>query len=319
MSAGSGRGAGGALLEGVLRHLGDADLTCTVVFAAKPAAGGGGGSGEVELSYMDVDTGSVDGIVSGCRDFVEHRRGWPETRLDLDADNEIPRQEYHVVAEGEVPSIGLHTARARRQIEILDPEFAARLKSVQMRLQTRRGAAVFFRRFTKGKVLTQGKKIGRLTNGRLSVSRDTLIELPGDYDCCLYGGTLAVFHRPHFEDIFGYHEHHLLQHADVFGHLERADVNIDRFAELMEQTRGDKRKLRKFGPIRDKGIYRWDFAKIARFLKRRKITTVRTVAATRTVEFDNAQAMLDFYNDAHLDSRATGRKYRAQSKSREEG
>ena len=318
MNAGRARGAPSALLEDVLRPLGAPGLECTVVFAARPeATSGGGGEGEVELSYMDVDRDSVDSIVSSCRDFVEHRKGWSEERLELDIDNEIPREEYHVVAEGEVQSIALHTAKTRRQIEVLDPEFAARLKSVQMRLQTRSGTVVFFRRFTKGKVLTQGKNIALLTNGTLRVSRDTLIELPGDYDCCLYGGTLAVFHRPHFEDIFGYHEHHLSLHAEVFDHLERANVSIDRFDELMEQTRSDKRKLRKFGPIKDKGMYKWDFAKIDKFLKKRNITTVRAVRATRTVEFDNAQALLDFYNDAHLDSRATGRKYRAQSKSRE--
>ena len=312
MSSGSARGA---LLGGVLRHLDAPGLACTVVFAARPAGGDGGDP--VELSYMDVDRDSVDGIVSACRDFVEHRAGWAETRLDLDTDNEIPREEYHVAARADVPSIGAHTAMARRQIENLDPGFVAMLQSLQVRLQTRARTVVFFRRFTKGKVLTQGKKIWRLTEGRLRVSRDTLIELPGDYDCCLYGDDLAVFHRPHFEDIFGYHEHHLSLHGEVFAGLEKSNVNIDRFAELLEQTRGDKRKLRKFGSIRDKGMYKWDFAKINGFLKKRNITTVRADPATRTVEFDNAQAMLDFYNDAHLDSKATGRKYRAQSKSRE--
>ena len=49
----------------------------------------------VELSYMDVDDDSVPGIVSVCRDFAKHRREWAEVPLDMDADNEIPREEYH--------------------------------------------------------------------------------------------------------------------------------------------------------------------------------------------------------------------------------
>lgn len=318
MSAGSAQGAPGSLLKGVLRHLGAPGLECTIVFTAKPAGGGAdGGEEHVDLLYMDVDANSVGDIVSGCRDFVEHRKEWAEARLDLDADNEVPRQEYHVIAEDEVPSIALHTAKTRHQIERLDPEFVARLKSVQIRLQTRSTTAVFFTKFTKSKVLTQSKKIGRLTDGTLTLSKDTLIELPVYYDCCLYEGNLAVFHRPRFEDIFGYHAYHLSLHDEVFAHLRQTNANIDRFDDLLEQTRSDKRKLRKFGPIKDKGIYEWSFDDIDGFLKKRNITTVRTDPATHKIMFDSAQAMLDFYNDAHLDSKATGRRYRAQSKSRE--
>lgn len=317
MVTGSGGGSPDTLLGRVLRHLDAPGLACTIVLATRPEGGAGGGEDPVELSYMDVDADSVAGIASGCRDFVEHRIGWAEVPLDLDSDNEIPREEYHVVASDKVPSIELHKARTRRQIEELDPAFVGRLKSLQVRLETRNRTAVFFRRFTKGKVLSQGKKLGRLTNGRLSLSRDTLIELPGDYDCCLHGDSVAVFHRPHFEDIFGYHEHHLSLHEEVFEGLENASVTIDRFGEMMEQTRGDKRKLRKFGAIRDKGMYKWGFGRIEKFLRKRNTPTVRADPRTRTVAFDSAQALLDFYNDAHLDSRATGRRYRAQSKSRE--
>lgn len=222
-----------------------------------------------------------------------------------------------MVAKAKVPLIEVHTAATRRQIGALDPSFVDRLKSLQVRLDTGNRTVVFFRGFTKGKVLSQGKKLGRLTDGRLSLSKETLMELPSDYDCCLYGDDLAVFHRPHFEDIFGYHDYHLSQHRKVFEGLENAKVNIDRFDEIEEQTRGDKRKLRKFSAIRDKGMYKWGFARIEKFLKERNIPKVHADPKTRTVVFDSAQAMLDFYNDAHLDSKATGRRYRAQSKSRE--
>lgn len=311
MSDGSGRGA---LIEKVMRHLDAPGLACTIVLATRPE---GGSEHPIELSYMDVDRGSVAGIAFGCREFAKHRRGWAEVQLDLNDDNEIPREEYHVVAKADVPSFELHTARPRRQIEELDEDFVVRLKSMQVRLQTRSRTVVFFRKFTKGKVLSQSKKLGRLTNGTLSLSKDTLIELPGDYDCCLYGDDLAVFNRPHFEDIFGYHEHHLSLHNEVFAGLEGASVNIDRFDELLEQTRSDKRKLRKFGSIRDKGMYKWDFDEIEKFLKKRNIPKVSTNPKTRTVAFDSAQAMLDFYNDAHLDSKATNRRYKVQSKSPE--
>ena len=86
---------------------------------------------------------------------------------------------------------------------------------------------------------------------------------------------------------------------------------------MFEKTRNDKRKLRKFASIRDKGIYKWGYARIEKFLKERAIRTVRLDPKTRAITFDNAQAMLDFYNDAHLDSKATGRQYKAQSKSQE--
>ena len=264
----------GALIGGVMRHLHSPDLTCTIVLATRPeggATGGDDGAEPVELSYMDVDRDSVAGIVADCIGFVEHRRGWDEVPLDLDADNEIPLEEYHVIASAEVPFIELHTARPRNQIEELGPNFVSRLKSLQVRLQTRKRTVIFFRKYTKGKVLSQGKKLGRLTNGKLRLSKETLIELPGDYDCCLYEDVLAVFNRLHFEDIFGYRDYHLSLHEEVFEGLANTGVTIERLDEIMEQTRNDKRKLRKFGSIRDKGMYQWDFDKIEKFLKRRNI------------------------------------------------
>lgn len=316
MSTGSAQGAPGALIGKVMRHLDAPRLGCTIILATRPERGDDDGP-PVELSYMDVDDDSVHGIVSVCKDFAKHRREWAEVPLDMDADNEIPREEYHMVAKAKVPSIEIHTAATRRQIGELDPAFVARLKSLQVRLDTKGRTVVFFRRFTKGKVLSQGKKLGRLTDGRLSLSKETLMELPSDYDCCLYGDDLAVFNRLHFEEIFEYHEHHLSQHREVFEGLKNAKVNIANFDDMLEKTRSNKRMLRKFGAIMDKGIYEWDFAKISRFLKRRKIKKISTDAKTRTVTFDGAQAMLDFYNDAHLDSKATQRRYRAQSKSPE--
>ena len=309
----------GALLERIARHLDSPDLVCTAVFAFRPARrdASGGAQEPVELRYMDMDRRSVPVIVDACRAFVEHRAKWTETALDMNSDNEIPREEYSVVAKNKVPSIELHTEGRGRPIHTLDPGLVSRLKSLQIRLQTRDTTAVFFRKFTKGRVHLESKKIWRVFDGVLGVLKDTIIDLPGDYDCCLIGNKLAVFHRNRFEEIFGYREFHLSAHGEVFAHLKKADVNIANLDDLLEKTRNNKLKLRKFAPIRDKGMYRWDYERIAKFLEERTVGTVRLDPETRTVEFDNPQALLDFYNDAHLDSKATGRKYRAQSKSRE--
>lgn len=309
----------GILLERLAQHLDSPGLACTAVFAFRPVGRGvsGGTPDPVELRYMEIDRRSVPVIVDGCREFVEHRAGWTETALDMNSDNEIPREEYNVVAKGNVPSIELHTGGRGRPIPALDRSLASRLKSLQIRLQTRDATAVFFRKFTKGRVHMESKKIWRVFDGVLGVLEDTIIDLPGDYDCCLLGNRLAVFRRNRFEEIFGYRKFHLSAHKDVFAHLKKADVNIANFDDLLKQTRNDKRKLRKFAPIRDKGMHKWSYERIEKFLEERAVSTVRLDPKTRTVEFDSAQAMLDFYNDAHLDSKATGRRYRAQSKSRE--
>lgn len=310
--------AEGELLSAIARHLDSQHLTCTVVFATKPAdRTAPDGAEPVELSYMDMDRGSLPEIVNSCRDFVKHRLEWTETPMDMNSDNEMPQEEYSVAAMNDVPSLEFHMGDARDKINALDPKLASRLKSLQIRLETRDAKVIFFRKFTKGRVHIKNKNILRLYRGLLTVPKDTLIDLPGDYDCCFFGSKLAVFQRKRFEEIFDYRRFHLSTHGKIFAHLKKAGVKITNFDEMFEKTRNDKRKLRKFASIRDKGIYKWGYARIEKFLKERAIRTVRLDPKTRAITFDNAQAMLDFYNDAHLDSKATGRQYKAQSKSQE--
>ena len=315
--------AKGGLLGKIVRHLDSPYLTCTVVLSTRPAGWRAGqtvldGAGEpVELSYMDMDRGSVPEIVGGCKGFVKRRLDWSETPMDMNSDNEMSQEEYSVAAASRVHSLGLHTADVVNQIGALDPKLTRRLKSLQIRLRTSNATVIFFRKFTKGRVHIKNKNMLRLYRGVLTVPKDTLIDLPGDYDCCLFGHNLAVFNRRRFEEIFGYRRFHLSSHKSVFAHLKKSDVKISNFNEMLEKTRSDNRKLRKFASIQDKGIYKYNYEEMEEFLKERTIRTVRLDPKTRTITFDNAQAMLDFYNDAHLDSKATGRRYRAQSKSRE--
>lgn len=314
--------ARGRLLEEIARHLDAPGLTCKVVFATQPPGRRAGqaaldGAEPVDLSYMDMDKKSVPEIVGSCKEFVRRRLEWAETPLDLDTDNEMPREEYSVATTAEVHSLEHHMRDAADQIESLDSRMALGLKSLQLRLQTEDVTVIFFRKFTKGRVHIKNRNMLRLYRGVLTVPKDTLIDLPGDYDCCLFGHKLAVFNRRRFEEIFGYRRFHLLSHKKVFAHLKKSDVTIDNLDELSAKTRSDKRKLRKFASILDKGIYKYKYEEIEAFLKERAVRTVHLDPKTRTISFDSAQAMLDFYNDSHLDSKATGRRYRAQSKSRE--
>ncbi len=62
-------------------------------------------------------------------------------------------------------------------------------------------------------------------------------------------------------------------------------------------------------------MYQWSFKQIVSFLEIRPTATITIDPKKKKIKFKNVYAMIHFFNDSHLDSKATNRKYLVQDKS----
>ncbi len=269
----------------------------------------------VKLQYMDLDINSINGIVSNCRDFITHRENWDHDDYGKDRDAELIKK-YNVENIQNIPNKDRYLKGTNGQVRYIEDDFVDSLKSIQFRFQTQGQTVVFFRKFTPQKILSHGKRTWKAISGVLKLNEDNIVEVPIDYDCCKYKDDMIIFHPDNFEDLFDYHEIHEKFHKEIFGHFEKkADYEIIDYDKIKEQTLTHPQKLRKLPAIKEKGMYLWTFAQIEAFLKFRPTPTVVADHKKKTLKFKNVYAMMDFFNDAHLDSKATNLSYLAQHKS----
>lgn len=264
---------------------------------------------------MDITTDSIGEIVSNCKKFVAERENWEHEEYGKNRD-EVLMRKYNTETMKNIPNTNIYLRKTDFKADSFDDELVDNLKFIQFRFQSRDTTIIFVRKFTRQKILSHGKKLWREISGTLTLTDDSIVEIPTDYDFCKYGHDVAIFHPDNFEDFFDYHEIHEKHHKTVFTHFQsKIDYKIIDLDKYMGQTFEHPQKLRKLPSIVEKKMYLMTYKQIQHLLKVRPMSTVKLDVKKRTIEFKDVFAMMDFYNDAHLNSPATKMKYLAQYKS----
>ncbi len=264
---------------------------------------------------MDLDLDSISAIVDNSKKFIVTREHWEFEDYGKNRDETLIKK-FNVEPMKQIPNKNRYLKGTNIQARNLDDEFVKKLNSIQFRFQTQGQTMVFFRKFTQQKILSHGKGTWKAMSGILRINKDNIIEIPDDYDCCKFKEEMLIFHPDNFEDLFDYHEIHIEYHREIFQHLEKKiDYTIENLDKIKEQMFNHTQKLRKLPAIKEKGMYLWTFKQIEDFLKIRPTSTVTIDPKKKKVIFKDVYAMIHFYNDAHLDSKATNQKYFVQNKS----
>ena len=299
----------------ILRFLVKPEMTCQVIFVTKEKQGD---EIHVELQYMDLRIDAMDEIITQCKKFISQRENWDWQNYGKNRD-EVLIKKYNIADMKHIPNTKKYLKESNDQATELDEQFTNNLKSIQLRFRTQGKTIIFFRKFTKQRILSHKKSICKAMSGILELNKGQIVEIPQNYDCCKYENEMIIFHPDNFEDLFDYHEIHTEFHKQIFDHLENnVNYDIEDIDEIKKQTLRHPQKLRKLPAIKEKKIYLWSFEEISRFLKQRPISSVEINQKKKSIKFKDAYAMMYFYNDAHLDSKATETSYFTTSKSIEQ-
>lgn len=264
---------------------------------------------------MDLTINSINEMITICQKFVKEKDDWNHEEYGNNRD-EILIRKYNTEILKNIPNKKRYLKEPDEQAEYFDDDLVNNLKFIQFRFQNRGQTVIFLRKFTKQRVLSHGKKLLRQVSGVLELTDDSIMEIPTDYDCCIYGNDIIIFHPDNFEDLFDYHEIHEEYYKTVFNHLEKKiDYKIEGLDRYKEQIHAHPQKLRKLPAIQEKEMYMMSFKDVTAFLKKRPTPSVIIDKKKKSIKFQDVFAMIHFYNDAHLTSLATGTNYLAQHKS----
>ena len=326
MSQSTSRGPPGGALSRIAGLLDSDDLACHVVFVSRKKVASKVRRKEdrrhdFDLVGMNPRDRAYAELVGRCRAFVRERSEWRQIPLEVGDDGgEPPEGSYYVVNVENVPFYDEYLAEpAGDGKDKFDKKFISMIAAIQLRLTGDGGEAVFIRRFTPGKIFKRKKRtLFKFAEGDIDVEADDVVDLPEGYDCCIFGDHALIFNRAHYENMFDHYAIYEAVHKRVFAHFKkRSDFEIADIEKLEAQTLNDPAKLRRFPAILKRGIWEMQFARIEKFLGERAVTGVTATANPNRLAFENSRAMLHFLNDAHLDSKATGRPYLASTKTEE--
>ena len=326
MSQNTKRGAQGGILGRIADLLGGDGLTCHVVFVSRKKTDATtrrekGRRHDFDLVGMNPRSRAYDEIVGRYKRFVKERQEWRPIPLATGDDGgEPPEGSYYVERTADVPFQEEHLAEPGEGWQAgFDKKFISRIAALQFRFERGGDEAVFIKRFTPGKIFKHKKRTAfRFKDGGIDIASDDVVDLPEGCDCCVFGDYTLIFDRAHYENMFDHHVMYEAVHKKVFEHFrKKSDFEIVDIDRLESQTLSDPRKLRKFSAIVKRGIWGMPFDQIRKFLEERTIPSVTVTTSPNRIAFKDSGAMIHFLNDAHLDSKATGRPYLASSKTEE--
>lgn len=303
------------LTRKIVHFLAKDDLTCQVIFVTKMKLDE---ELDVTLQYMDMTDKSIKEIISNCQKFVNDRDQWEAEQYGKNRDDDLVRK-YNTEDLEKIPNRNKYLKKAHIKAESLgDPDLVKHLKFIQFRFESKNKAVIFVKKFTMQRILSHGKKLWKEISGTLTLNDDRVVEMPTDFDFCIYPNDALIFQPDNFEEFFDYQEIHAKYHERVFNHLmKNVDYTIDNVDVFRDMSFNDPRKLRKLPAIEEKQMYLWTFNRIQGFLKKRPIASVTLDVKNKVIKFKNVYSMLDFFNDAHLTSQATETNYLARAKSKE--
>lgn len=301
------------------------DLACHVVFVfrkeAVKATDACRSRHDYDLVGMNLKERAYSEIVDRYQKFVKARAEWRPLPIGGGDDgSEPPAESYYVEATSNVPFHEKYLAEPSKDGEFsLNKSFTPKLSAIEFRFSAGSSRAVFIKNFMPRKTFKyEHKYMVKLIKGYIDVEKDYVIELPDRCDCCVFGDHMLIFERGGYEDLFDHTARNMAAHKRVFKHFrEESDFEIVDIDALETQMLNDPAMLQKFPMIIKKGLWNKPFSFIYKFLNERPIITVTVTTNPNRIKFRDSYAMIHFFNDAHLDSKATGRQYLASTKTEE--
>ena len=326
MSQGTERGTETNVLAAIADLLASSDLACHAVFVCRKkvtAAAARDRRHHFGLVGMNLKDRAYHEIVDRYQKFVKERVDWRAILVEKNDDGgEPPDESYYVEATSGVPFHKEHLAEPGKDgVSGLDKSLTPEIFAIQFRFSADKNEAVFIKKFTPGRVFRyEGRTMFKIATGYIDVEEDDVVELPEGCDCCVFGDETLIFERARYENLFDHHSRNEAIHRQVFDHFRtNSDFEIVGIDTLESQTLNDPSKLRRFPAIVRRGIWNKPFAELQEFLNDRQIENIIATTDPNRIQFKTPYAMIHFFNDAHLDSKATGQQYLASTKTEEGG
>jgi hypothetical protein len=178
-----------------------------------------------------------------------------------------------------------------------------------------------FQDYTRAQILGRTSRVRMLVNNTTHKRiEQSVMSIPNRLDAVFYKGTIFVFDQRRFEKIFDYHDEFEKVAEQAFTTLEESDIPFSQFDIFREAVVGNKRALRLFYEVEQRGKYRDMDASHVKMVNDRFDTDIHfTEADDGTIQIGmrnklDVWRILRFLNDDHLTSPITETDYVSTAK-----
>lgn len=178
-----------------------------------------------------------------------------------------------------------------------------------------------FQDYTRAQILGRTSRVRMLVNNTTHEKiEQSVMSIPNRLDAVLYDEKMFVFDQRRFEKIFDYHDEFEQVAEQAFEALEESGIPFSQFEMFREAVMGNKRALRLFYEVEQRGKYRDMDASHVEMVNDRFDTDVHFVEAddgTLQIGMRNkldVWRVLRFLNDDHLTSPITETDYVSTAK-----
>lgn len=178
-----------------------------------------------------------------------------------------------------------------------------------------------FQHYTRSQILGRTSRIRMLVNDETHEKIErSVMSIPNRLDAVYYDETIFAFDQRRFEKIFDYHDEFEQVAEETFSELRDSDIPFSQFEMFCEAVRGNKRALRLFYEVEQRGRYREMDSEHVEMVNERFETDIHFTEdedGTLQIGMKNkldVWRVLRFLNDDHLTSPITETDYVSLSK-----
>lgn len=295
----------------IISFLAKDDLTLQLVFLKQNGE-------EYKPSYISTDTATAEQIRITCQKFIKKRERWGSFNYTEQPDNEISNGVFRIIDVNSIPNKGNILKKPTELEEHISKDLMEKTKWMGFRFESSDRKSVFLLKKIASTyfILNEHKKFHFVRGGIATVFDANLVKFPGDFDMIKYEDDMMIFNPYQFEELFKYHIFHEQDRKEVFDYLRNnADYQIHDLDDLESLIINNRYLLRKFGPIKEKEIYKQKFDTIKEVLAIRTVKTMKIEG--NIMKFKGSRALVNFFNDDYLSSHFTNRNYTSHSKTEE--
>lgn len=276
--------------------------------------------GNLSTSYMDLNEKTKKQLIKICQNFVEDKKNWKTMDYKTSLDN---TQKNGLIRTYDKTDLKHNKSILKEPEEMetkLDDSLKEKTKMLGFRIVLPNNKFILFlKKNTKNYfIIKQEFKYLIFGGGVASIyEQGKLIRFPENFDLIIYDKDILIFNIYQFEEIFKIHLEYEKDREKVFEYIQNsADYEIPLLDEWEEKMKDSPSMLRKFKSIIQKNIYTQPIKEIKKALAARPVKGVNVKGDK--LKFHSPQDFISFFNDNHLDSYFTSKKYEVNSKTEEE-
>ncbi|WP_180960405.1 Kiwa anti-phage protein KwaB-like domain-containing protein [Neobacillus cucumis] len=197
-----------------------------------------------------------------------------------------------------------------------DPETFSSLWAYGVKIELNDKKLVWFRKYSKGKVLKKGFKEAVLfKDGKFSKIEHDVFQIDENVDCFIWNDEIYITQHHNFEKIFSYED----QYEEKFG--EALDVIRETFSfidheSLQQFVHNDSIQKRKLAAIMKNGVYeKYGFNEVATTIEKYELDIEVDPQGQRiNLTPKDSRRFLKILNDDYLQSEVTAERYESIAK-----